>query len=243
MLIIPAIDIKGGKCVRLRRGQMSTAKVFSDSPLEIVKSWVSQGAQLIHVIDLDGAKNGLPINDNIIKKIVRSFNEIDFQVGGGIRNIQSASSYLEAGVAKIILGTQAIKEPSLIKKLCSLYPGRIVLAVDFYKGKIKKSGWAEGTNLTPEEVIRLFSSLPLAAIVITDISRDGMMNGPNISVTLDLASLSSIPVIVSGCIANLVHIKKIISANSENRISGVICGRSLYEKSFSLEEAIKVTKF
>lgn len=243
MLIIPAIDIKGGKCVRLRRGQMSTAKVFSDSPLEIVKSWVSQGAQLIHVIDLDGAKNGLPINDNIIKKIVRSFNEIDFQVGGGIRNIQSAASYLEAGVAKIILGTQAIKEPSLIKKLCSLYPGRIVLAVDFYKGKIKKSGWAEGTNLTPEEVISLFSSLPLAAIVITDISRDGMMNGPNISVTLELASLSSIPVIVSGGIANLDHIKKIISANSENRISGVICGRSLYEKSFSLEEAIKVTKF
>ena len=243
MLIIPAIDIKGGKCVRLRRGQMSTAKVFSDSPLEIVKSWVSQGAQLIHVIDLDGAKNGLPINDNIIKKIVRSFNEIDFQVGGGIRNIQSAASYLEAGVAKIILGTQAIKEPSLIKKLCSLYPGRIVLAVDFYKGKIKKSGWAEGTNLTPEKVIRLFSSLPLAAIVITDISRDGMMNGPNISVTLELASLSSIPVIVSGGIANLDHIKKIISANSENRISGVICGRSLYEKSFSLEEAIKVTKF
>ncbi|MAS58237.1 MAG: 1-(5-phosphoribosyl)-5-[(5-phosphoribosylamino)methylideneamino]imidazole-4-carboxamide isomerase [Gammaproteobacteria bacterium] len=243
MLIIPAIDIKGGKCVRLRRGQMSTAKVFSDSPLEIVKSWVSQGAQLIHVIDLDGAKNGLPINDNIIKKIVRSFNEIDFQVGGGIRNIQSAASYLEAGVSKIILGTQAIKEPSLIKKLCSLYPGRIVLAVDFYKGKIKKSGWAEGTNLTPEEVISLFSSLPLAAIVITDISRDGMMNGPNISVTLELASLSSIPVIVSGGIANLDHIKKIISANSENRISGVICGRSLYEKSFSLEEAIKVTKF
>ena len=243
MLIIPAIDIKGVKCVRLRRGQMSTAKVFSDSPLEIVKSWVSQGAQLIHVIDLDGAKNGLPINDNIIKKIVRSFNEIDFQVGGGIRNIQSAASYLEAGVSKIILGTQAIKEPSLIKKLCSLYPGRIVLAVDFYKGKIKKSGWAEGTNLTPEEVIRLFSSLPLAAIVITDISRDGMMNGPNISVTLELASLSSIPVIVSGGIANLDHIKKIISANSENRISGVICGRSLYEKSFSLEEAIKVTKF
>ena len=243
MLIIPAIDIKGGKCVRLRRGQMSTAKVFSDSPLEIVKSWGSQGAQLIHVIDLDGAKNGLPINDNIIKKIVRSFNEIDFQVGGGIRNIQSAASYLEAGVAKIILGTQAIKEPSLIKKLCSLYPGRIVLAVDFYKGKIKKSGWAEGTNLTPEEVIRLFSSLPLASIVITDISRDGMMNGPNILVTLELASLSSIPVIVSGGIANLDHIKKIISANSENRISGVICGRSLYEKSFSLEEAIKVTKF
>ena len=227
MLIIPAIDIKGGKCVRLRRGQMSTAKVFSDSPLEIVKSWVSQGAQLIHVIDLDGAKNGLPINDNIIKKIVRSFNEIDFQVGGGIRNIQSAASYLEAGVSKIILGTQAIKEPSLIKKLCSLYPGRIVLAVDFYKGKIKKSGWAEGTNLTPEEVIRLFSSLPLAAIVITDISRDGMMNGPNILVTLELASLSSIPVIVSGGIANLDHIKKIISANSENRISGEICGRSL----------------
>ena len=243
MLIIPAIDIKGGKCVRLRRGQMATAKIFSDSPLEIVKLWVSQGAQLIHVIDLDGAKNGLPINDNIIKKIVRSFNEIDFQVGGGIRNIQSAASYLEAGVSKIILGTQAIKEPSLIKKLCSLYPGRIVLAVDFYKGKIKKSGWAEGTNLTPEEVISLFSSLPLAAIVITDISRDGMMNGPNISVTLELASLSSIPVIVSGGIANLDHIKKIISANSENRISGVICGRSLYEKSFSLEEAIKVTKF
>ena len=123
MLIIPAIDIKGGKCVRLRRGQMATAKIFSDSPLEIVKLWVSQGAQLIHVIDLDGAKSGLPSNDNIIKKIVRSFNEIDFQVGGGIRNIQSASSYLEAGVAKIILGTQAIKEPSLIKKLCSLYPG------------------------------------------------------------------------------------------------------------------------
>lgn len=243
MLIIPAIDIKEGKCVRLRRGQMATAKIFSDSPLEIVKLWVSQGAQLIHVIDLDGAKSGLPINDNIIKKIVRSFNEIDFQVGGGIRNIQSAASYLEAGVAKIILGTQAIKEPSLIKKLCSLYPGRIVLAVDFYKGKIKKSGWAEGTNLTPEEVIRLFSSLPLASIVITDISRDGMMNGPNILVTLELASLSSIPVIVSGGIANLDHIKKIISANSENRISGVICGRSLYEKSFSLEEAIKVTKF
>ena len=243
MLIIPAIDIKEGKCVRLRRGQMATAKIFSDSPLEIVKLWVSQGAQLIHVIDLDGAKSGLPINDKIIKKIVRSFNEIDFQVGGGIRNIQSAASYLEAGVAKIILGTQAIKEPSLIKKLCSLYPGRIVLAVDFYKGKIKKSGWAEGTNLTPEEVIRLFSSLPLAAIVITDISRDGMMNGPNILVTLELASLSSIPVIVSGGIANLDHIKKIISANSENRISGVICGRSLYEKSFSLEEAIKVTKF
>ena len=168
---------------------------------------------------------------------------IKIQVGGGIRNKDSALSYLEDGIDRIILGTKAVTDPTLVQELCSLYPNRIILAVDFYKGKVKTKGWVEETSLTPQLIIKRFAKFPLASFIVTDISRDGMMKGPNIKAISQLSSMTSVPLIASGGIANLEDLKRLKKENNLNeaaKISGVICGRSLYKRSFTLEEAIKI---
>ena len=245
MIIIPAIDIKDGRCVRLKRGKMKSATIFSDEPILMAKKWFSQGAKCLHVIDLDGAKTGSPVNEKTILQISKIFFDKQIQVGGGIRQEESAGLYLKAGISKVIVGTKAVTHPELVKSLSYSYPGRIILAIDFYKGKIKTEGWLKDSHISPEVLLRNFLECPLSAIILTDISRDGMLEGPNIKKSLAIASESPFPVMISGGIANLDQIAEIIEVNTKNSnidILGVICGRSLYEKNFTLEEAIKITE-
>lgn len=236
MLVIPAIDIKSGKCVRLKEGKMDQETIFSEDPLDMAMQWFSKGAEILHVVDLDGAIQGKPINYEIILKIASEFEHKTIQVGGGIRNLESASLYLDSGISRIVMGTSAVKEPEILYKVSSVYPDSIVLALDAYDGRLKTEGWVEESTIKPLDLIRSLSDIRLSAIIYTDISKDGMMSGPNIEATLDLARKTSVPVIASGGVSSLNHIRAL--SNSSVDLEGVICGRSLYEKAFTLEEAI-----
>jgi len=236
MLVIPAIDIKSGKCVRLKEGKMDQETIFSEDPLDMAMQWFSKGAEILHVVDLDGAIQGKPVNYEIILKIASEFAHKTIQVGGGIRNLESASLYLDSGISRVVTGTSAVKEPEILYKVSSVYPDSIVLALDAYDGKLKTEGWVEESTIKPLDLIRSLSDIRLSAIIYTDISKDGMMSGPNIEATLDLASKTSVPVIASGGVSSLNHIRAL--SNSSVDLEGVICGRSLYEKAFTLEEAI-----
>ena len=236
MLVIPAIDIKSGKCVRLKEGKMDQETIFSEDPLGMARQWFSKGAEILHVVDLDGAVQGKPINYDIILKIASEFQHKTIQVGGGIRNLESASLYLDSGISRVVMGTSAVKEPEVLHKVSSVYPDGIVLALDVYDGKLKTEGWVEESSITPLDLINSLSDIKISAIIYTDISKDGMMSGPNVKATLELARKTIVPVIASGGVSSLDHIREL--SNSSVDLEGIICGRSLYEKAFTLEEAI-----
>ena len=235
MHVIPAIDLKNGKCVRLKEGRMDEETIFSEDPLSVAESWFSQGAEILHVVDLDGAVQGKPINQDIIFSIAKNFPLKRIQVGGGIRNLTSASEYLDAGIERVIMGTTAVDNPEVLKEFCAEYPNRLVIGIDALDGLVKTQGWLQGSTMTPLELVKEFEGHEIAAIVFTDISKDGMMAGPNIEATYDLANQTNIPVIASGGVSSLSHIKELSACKI---ISGVICGRALYENTFSLEEAL-----
>ena len=236
MLVIPAIDIKSGKCVRLKEGKMDQETIFSEDPLGMARQWFAKGAKILHVVDLDGAIQGKPINYEIILKIASEFQHKTIQVGGGIRNLESASLYLDSGISRVVMGTSAVKEPEILHKVSSVYPDGIVLALDVYDGKLKTEGWVEESSITPLDLINSLSDIKISAIIYTDISKDGMMSGPNVKATLELARKTIVPVIASGGVSSLDHIREL--SNSSVDLEGIICGRSLYEKAFTLEEAI-----
>ena len=236
MLVIPAIDIKSGKCVRLKEGKMDQETIFSEDPLGMARQWFAKGAKILHVVDLDGAIQGKPINYEIILKIASEFQHKTIQVGGGIRNLESASLYLDSGISRVVMGTSAVKEPEILHKVSSVYPNGIVLALDVYDGKLKTEGWVEESSITPLDLINSLSDIKISAIIYTDISKDGMMSGPNVKATLELARKTIVPVIASGGVSSLDHIREL--SNSSVDLEGIICGRSLYEKAFTLEEAI-----
>ena len=236
MLVIPAIDIKSGKCVRLKEGKMDQETIFSEDPLGVARQWFAKGAEILHVVDLDGAIQGKPINYEIILKIASEFQHKTIQVGGGIRNLESASLYLDSGISRVVMGTSAVKEPEILHKVSSVYPNGIVLALDVYDGKLKTEGWVEESSITPLDLINSLSDIKISAIIYTDISKDGMMSGPNVKATLELARKTIVPVIASGGVSSLDHIREL--SNSSVDLEGIICGRSLYEKAFTLEEAI-----
>ena len=236
MIVIPAIDLKDGKCVRLKEGKMDEVTVFSDDPLQTSATWFSQGAEILHIVDLDGAVAGRPINDQSILSIAKEFPDKRIQVGGGIRDYSSAIHYIENGISRVIMGTAAVKDPEMLKKFCNEFPRQLILGVDSLNGFVKTDGWIQSSTLKPEELISNFEDFELAGVVYTDISRDGMMSGPNIQATLSLSEKTNLPVIASGGVSSLDHIKEL---SSSSRIYGVICGRALYEKSFSLKDAIK----
>ena len=236
MIVIPAIDLKDGKCVRLRGGKMDEVTVFSDDPLETSRIWFSEGAELLHIVDLDGAVAGRPINDQSILSIAKEFADKRIQVGGGIRDFSSAAHYIENGISRVIMGTAAVKDPEMLKEFCNEYPGQLILGVDSLNGYVKTDGWIQSSRLKPEELLSKFKDLELAGVVYTDISRDGMMSGPNFEATLSLSHKTALPLIASGGVSNLEHIKEL---SSSSRIYGVICGRALYEEKFTLKEAIK----
>ena len=237
MIVIPAIDLKNGKCVRLREGKMDEETIFSEDPISTAGSWFSQGAEILHIVDLDGAVNGQPMNQEVIFSIIAEFPEKRIQIGGGIRSFESASEYLNEGIERVIMGTSAVEEPDMLKDFCSKFPNRLVLGIDALDGVVKTQGWLKGSGISPSELIKKFEDDPIAAIIFTDISKDGMMIGPNIEATSDLANQTKIPVIASGGVSSLDHITQLVD---KKNISGVICGRALYEKVFTYADVLEV---
>ncbi len=240
MIIIPAVDIKKGRCVRLVQGRRDSETVFSDDPAEMAKRWAEEGAELIHVIDLDGAFEKRPQNLDSIRKII-NYVGVPIQVGGGIRDEFTIRLYLEIGVKKVIIGTEAIKRPKMVKSACKEFPGRIVVGIDARHGMVAIEGWTQTTGIKAVDLARQFEDSGVAAINFTDISRDGMQTGPNIKETKRLAESVSIPVVASGGVSSLADIKKLISL-ADIGLAGVITGKALYSGALNLREAIALTK-
>ena len=228
MLIIPAIDIKDGKCVRLRQGDMDRETIYSDDPATMAERWIEQGARRIHVVDLDGASQGKPVNADIVHKITQRHPEVPVQIGGGIRNEETVAAYIQAGVKYAIIGTQAVREPQMIDDLCSRFPGQVIVGLDAHDGKIAIEGWSEISEHSAIDLARNFEHAGVDSIVYTDISRDGMLQGANVSATAALAGAVSIPVIASGGIASLDDIR-LLAEYSQSGIVGAITGRAIYE--------------
>lgn len=239
MKIIPAIDIQNGNCVRLRQGDFSQETIFHDNPVNMAKKWVNEGAERLHLVDLDGARLGSPINIEIVSNICRNFPNIPIQIGGGIRDLDTANRYLETGASFIIIGTKAVEDPSFIKELCDNFPGKIIVGVDAKNGEVATDGWKSISNKNTIELSKEFEDYGVSEIVYTDIEKDGMMEGLNIDATLNLAKNVNIPIIASGGVSCINDIHE-MSAYVDSGISGIIIGRALYEKKISIEEAKKI---
>ena len=236
MIIIPAIDIKEGRCVRLRQGRMEDETVFSENPLEVAERWVSQGARRLHIVDLDGATSGRPRNFQTIKDIASSHPDIPVQVGGGIRDEDTVQEYLECGVQYVIIGTRAVTAPHFVNDLCLEFPGHIIIGLDAKDGKVAIDGWSKLSHHDAIDLAQHFETDGVAAIVFTDVSRDGMMQGLNVQSTVELAEAIHIPVIASGGVTSIDDIKNLCSTDEEG-IVGVIVGRALYEGTIDLAQA------
>lgn len=228
MLLIPAIDLKDGLCVRLRQGRMEDDTVFSDNPVEVAGRWVNAGARRLHLVDLNGAFAGEPVNGDAIRAIAATYPDLPIQVGGGIRDEQTIQAYLEAGVSYCIIGTQAVKDPAFVARACANFPGHIIVGLDAKDGMVAINGWAEVTDTEVTALARQFENDGVSAIVYTDIGRDGMLSGPNVSATAALANAVQIPVIASGGITGIDDIQALCEADTSN-ISAAITGRAIYE--------------
>jgi len=239
MKIIPAIDIQNGNCVRLKQGDFTKETIFHSSPIDMAQKWVDEGAERLHIVDLDGARLGSPINMTVISKICDKFPSIPVQIGGGIRDLETAEKYLSAGASFIIVGTKAVEDPNFIKILCSKFPKKIIVGIDAKNGEVATEGWLSISDKNAIDFAKIFENLGVAEIVYTDIEKDGMMKGLNIEATLDLAKNVKIPIIASGGVSCIEDIYK-IGAYTKSGISGIIIGRALYEKKFNIEEAKKV---
>lgn len=240
MIVIPAIDLKEGKCVRLEQGLMERDTVFCDNPAEQARKWEAAGAELLHIVDLDGAFAGVPKNRAAIEAIVGAIG-IPAQLGGGIRDIETIRAYLDLGLSRVILGTAAQRNPALVEESCRLFPGRIVVGIDAKNGMVAVQGWAEVTGITAVDLARKFEGYGVSAIIYTDISRDGMMQGPNIEATRALAEAISIPVIASGGVSSVKDIENLMAIESSGVI-GVITGKAVYTGAIDLTEAVALTK-
>ena len=229
MLIIPAIDLKDGKCVRLKQGRMDESTIFSENPAEMSRQWVDQGARRLHLVDLDGAFAGEPVNDNAIKSIVSELGgEIPIQLGGGIRNLDTVESFLNSGVDSIIIGTAAVTHPKFLREACLAFPGQIIVGLDAKDSDVAINGWAELTSHNVIDLAKKFEEYGAESIIYTDIGRDGMLGGVNIGATVKLSESLIIPVVASGGVSNLKDIEDLCEV-SNTGIRGVITGRAIYE--------------
>jgi phosphoribosylformimino-5-aminoimidazole carboxamide ribotide isomerase len=240
MIVIPAIDLKEGRCVRLEQGLMDKDTVFNDDPAAQALEWQRQGAELLHIVDLDGAFAGEPRNRSAIEAILGAIS-IPAQLGGGIRDLATIEAYLALGLSRVIIGTAAQRNPDLVKDACSRFPGRIVVGIDAKNGMVAVQGWAEVTDCTARDLARKFEGFGVAAIIYTDISRDGMLQGPNLDATRALAEAVAIPVIASGGVSRLEDIKNLM-AIEKSGVTGVITGKAVYTGAIKLAEAIALTK-
>ena len=236
MVIIPAIDIKNGQCVRLAQGDFNRVTVYADNPIDMALVWAGKGAELIHIVDLDGSVAGLPRNAGIILDIVKKVN-VPVQVGGGIRNMETIDHYLNNGVSSVILGTAALQDEELVISAGKKHAGKIILGIDALDGEVAIKGWTQKTKQSAVELAKRYENCGIKAIVYTDINRDGMETGVNIEATKALAMAISIPVIASGGVATIADVEKLLAVKDCN-ISGVIIGRALYTGAISLPEAI-----
>lgn len=238
MILYPAIDLKDNQCVRLLRGDMDKATVFSKSPAEQAAEFESLGFEWLHVVDLNGAFEGKPVNKSAVKSILASVN-MPVQLGGGIRNMQMISDWLEAGISRVILGTIALKNPQLVKEACRLFPDQIAVGIDAKNGCVAVSGWAEVSDKKATDLAKGFEDAGVCAIIYTDISKDGAMEGPNFDETVALAESVSIPIIASGGISQTSDIAA-YKQHELSGIAGVIIGRALYDGKINVEEALKI---
>ena len=240
MLVIPAIDLKEGRCVRLEQGLMEKDTVYSDDPAAQALAWQEQGGELLHIVDLDGAFAGVPKNREAIQSIVEAI-DIPTELGGGIRDLETVEAYLELGVGRVILGTIAKENPALVQEACKRFPGKIVVGIDAKDGLVAVRGWADVTEKKATELAKEMEGFGVEAIIYTDIARDGMMQGPNIEATKALAEAISIPVIASGGVSNLRDIQQLMTIEASG-VSGVITGKAIYTGALDLREAVELTK-
>jgi phosphoribosylformimino-5-aminoimidazole carboxamide ribotide isomerase len=241
MLLIPAIDLKDGKCVRLRQGRMDDDTVFSDNPVEVAGRWVAAGARRIHLVDLDGAFAGKPKNSDIIHEIVAAYPGVPVQIGGGIRDEETVQAYLDAGVQYVIIGTKAVSDPLFVRDIALTYPGHVIVGLDAKDGKVAVDGWSKLSRHDVIDMAQKFESYGVESIIYTDISRDGMMNGVNVEATAKLANAIRIPVIASGGITNMDDITA-LGAVADQGIMGAITGRAIYEGTLDFAEAEKLAE-
>jgi len=236
MIIIPAIDLKDGQCVRLRKGIMEDTTVFSNNPTEMASKWVAEGARRLHLVDLNGAFEGKPVNADCVNEITRSFPDLPVQIGGGIRDLQTANAYIEAGISYLIIGTMAVTHPDFVEKLCDEFPKKIIVGLDANNGLVATDGWAKQTDIDVVELSKKYEQYGVSSIVYTDIARDGMMQGVNVEATANLAKKTSIPIIASGGITNLDDITALLK-NTHHGIIGAITGRAIYEGQLDFNDA------
>ena len=239
MLLIPAIDIKNGKCVRLRQGRMDDETIYSDDPLSVAERWITAGAKRLHIVDLDGAVSGKPGNADIIHSIAESHPDITLQVGGGIRNEDTIQTYLDAGVNYVIIGTRAVTTPHFVSDVCLEFPGHIIVGLDAKNGKLATEGWSKLSHHDATDMAKRFEDDGVNSIIFTDIGRDGMMNNINIEATVELCQGITIPVIASGGLTNIDDVKALCEV-AEEGIEGAIAGKAIYEGTLDYAEAQKL---
>ena len=228
MLLIPAIDLKDGKCVRLQQGDMSVSTTFGDNPSAMARRWLDAGARRLHLVDLNGAFAGKPVNEGAIKSILREVDdEIPVQLGGGIRDLDTIERYLDAGISYIIIGTAAVKNPGFLQDACSAFGGHIIVGLDAKDGKVATDGWSKLTGHEVVDLAKKFQDYGVEGVIYTDIGRDGMLTGINVEATVKLAQALTIPVIASGGLSGMADIDSLCAVESEG-VEGVICGRSIY---------------
>jgi len=242
MIIIPAIDLKDGHCVRLQQGDMKTATVFSEDAGAMAKHWVDQGAKRLHVVDLNGAFAGKPRNEEAVKAIVAAVgDDMPIQLGGGIRDLDTIERYLDDGISWIVIGTAAVKNPGFLHEACDAFPGHIIVGLDAKDGKVATDGWSKLTGHDVIDLAKRFQDYGVEAVIYTDIGRDGMMTGINIEATVNLAQALTMPVIASGGLNSLDDVKKLMAVEAEG-IIGAITGRAVYEGKLDFKKALAITQ-
>ena len=238
MLIIPAIDLKDGRCVRLKQGDMSTATVFSEDPIAMARHWAGEGAKRLHVVDLNGAVAGRPKNEKVIRDIVAAVGDkLQVQLGGGIRDLDTIESYIDAGVALVVIGTAAVKNPGFLSDACYAFPGHIIAGLDAKDGKVAVEGWSKMTGHDVVDLAKKYEEYGVEALIYTDIGRDGMMTGVNIEATLKLAQAIKTPIIASGGLSSVADVELVCAKLVPEGIIGAIAGRALYEGKLDLKKA------
>ena len=227
MILFPAIDLKNGQCVRLEQGDMARATVFNLDPAAQARAFAAQGFEYLHVVDLDGAFAGKPINAMAVEAMLKSVS-MPVQLGGGIRDLQTAEAWLAKGITRVIIGTAAVRQPELVKQAAKTFPGRVAVGLDAREGKVAVEGWAETSQISALEIAKRFEDAGVAAIIFTDIARDGLLKGLNLDATIELAKQLSIPVVASGGFASIEDVKALLTPRA-NRLAGAIVGRALYD--------------
>ncbi len=243
MLLIPAIDIKNGRCVRLRQGDLeNNITVYSDDPVAVARQWADLGAERLHIVDLDGAATGKPVNAALIRRMVDEVSgEMDVELGGGLRSLEQVERYIDAGISYAVIGTAALKRPGFLHDACSNFGGQIIVALDARDGFVATDGWQTTTDVRAVEIARKFEDYGVEAFLYTDIARDGMLTGCNVEATAELARAVSVPVIASGGVRDLDDIRRLLAVEADG-VTGAILGRSLYEGTLNFEEALALTE-